>query len=58
MRIEYGPGYRIYYQQMGFNRITHSFGGDMSSQAKNIDEALLLADKPYGEDQMTTTTTS
>lgn len=43
LRINYGPGYRVYYLEKGTGLIILLAGGDKSSQAKDIDEALLLA---------------
>jgi putative addiction module killer protein len=44
LRINYGPRYRVYYMPRGTELIILLAGGDKSSQAKDIDEALLLAD--------------
>jgi len=44
LRINYGPGYRDYYLQRGTALIILLASGDKSSQAKDIDEALLLAE--------------
>ncbi len=42
LRINYGPGYRVYYQQKGTTLIILLAGGDKASQPRHIDEALSL----------------
>ena len=43
LRINYGPGYRVYYTQRGSELIILLTGGDKSSQANDIKSALRLA---------------
>lgn len=43
LRINYGPGYRVYYQQRGSTLIILLAGGDKRSQSKDIKTALKLA---------------
>jgi putative addiction module killer protein len=43
MRIDYGPGYRVYYTRQGQKIIILLAGGDKSSQTKDIRTALRLA---------------
>jgi putative addiction module killer protein len=43
LRIHYGPGYRVYFQQRGNTIIVLLCGGDKSTQAKDIKTAKRLA---------------
>jgi putative addiction module killer protein len=43
MRIEYGPGYRVYYKYTGKEIIVLLCGGDKSTQSKDIANAKKLA---------------
>ena len=43
LRIDYGPGYRVYYTQYGRSVVVLLAGGDKSTQAKDIKTAIRLA---------------
>jgi putative addiction module killer protein len=43
MRIDYGPGYRVYYKDTGQEIIVLLCGGDKSTQSRDIENAKKLA---------------
>jgi putative addiction module killer protein len=43
MRIDYGPGYRLYYKDTGKKIIVLLCGGDKSTQTRDIENAKKLA---------------
>jgi len=43
LKIDVGPGYRVYYTQRGDRLLLLLAGGDKSSQQKDIKQALALA---------------
>lgn len=43
LRIDYGPGYRVYCKQFGESLVILLAGGDKHTQAKDIKTALRLA---------------
>ena len=50
LRIDYGPGYRIYFQKRGNSIVLLLCAGDKSTQAKDIQTAKRLAAKWSKED--------
>jgi len=44
LRIDYGPGYRVYYKKHGRQVVILLAGGDKRTQAKDIKTALRLAE--------------
>jgi len=45
LRIDHGPGYRVYFVQRGKVLIVLLAGGDKSSQSKDIKRAIKLANE-------------
>ena len=43
MRIDYGPGYRVYFKKIGQKVVILLAGGDKKSQSRNIKTALRLS---------------
>ncbi|UVE45027.1 type II toxin-antitoxin system RelE/ParE family toxin [Pseudomonas chlororaphis] len=43
LRIHYGPGYRVYFQQLGSQLVILLCGGDKSRQGRDIELAKQLA---------------
>jgi putative addiction module killer protein len=43
LRINYGPGYRVYYTKKGRTIVVLLIGGDKSNQEKDIKRAIQLA---------------
>ena len=50
LRIDYGPGFRVYFQKRGKTIIILLCGGDKSTQAKDIQTAKRLAAEWSEED--------
>lgn len=44
LRLDFGPGYRVYYTQRGDTLTVILAGGDKSSQARDIAKAIALAE--------------
>lgn len=49
LRIDHGPGYRVYYKQRGSTVVILLCGGDKRTQAKDIKRAKQLAEE-WSED--------
>jgi putative addiction module killer protein len=45
LRIDYGPGYRVYFVRRGAALIVVLGGGDKTTQARDIRQAKALAEK-------------
>ena len=43
MRIDYGPGYRVYFKRQGLTVVVLPAGGDKRTQSDDIDTAQRLA---------------
>ena len=43
LRIDYGPGYRVYFVRRGSQVVILLCGGDKSRQAKDIEQAIEMA---------------
>jgi len=43
LRIDYGPGYRVYFKQQGTKLIILLAGGNKKTQSKDIEMAVYLA---------------
>lgn len=43
LKIDFGPGYRVYYTQRGQRLLLLLLGGDKSTQQKDIETAIRLA---------------
>jgi putative addiction module killer protein len=48
LKVDVGPGYRVYYTQRGDQLLLLLIGGDKSSQSKDIAKAIRLA-QHFGE---------
>ena len=48
LKIDFGPGYRVYYSKRGNRLLLLLAGGNKASQAKDIAKAIRLA-REYGE---------
>ncbi|MEI9993305.1 MAG: type II toxin-antitoxin system RelE/ParE family toxin [Rhizomicrobium sp.] len=49
MKIDYGPGYRLYYTRAGKEILLLLAGGDKRTQARDIETAISLAQERRAE---------
>ena len=54
MRINYGPGYRVYFLPRGNTLVVLLCGGDKSSQDRDIQKAYALAQEWWDEGEVRT----
>jgi putative addiction module killer protein len=50
MRIDYGPGYRVYYKNTGMEIIILLCGGNKTTQQEDIERAKRIAEAPLEEE--------
>jgi putative addiction module killer protein len=51
IRIDYGPGYRVYYKDTGKEIIILLCGGDKTTQQEDIAKAKQIAASPWEEEE-------
>jgi putative addiction module killer protein len=51
LRVDYGPGYRIYFARRGAILVILLCGGDKSTQRRDIEKAIAMAEKLKGLDE-------
>lgn len=44
LRIDYGPGYRVYFMRRGVDAVVLLCGGDKSTQSIDIERAIVIAE--------------
>ena len=58
LRIDYGPGYRVYFKKRGRAWVVLLAGGDKNTQSKDIIKSLAPGTKPFGVATMGKTATT
>ena len=43
LRVDYGPGYRVYFKQQGRELVMLLIGGDKRTQSRDIERAIAMA---------------